>query len=185
MSRDKGILRLKIEGIIWLDDIVEKLIRKHQVHQGEVREVLCNNPHFRFVEKGHYPEENVYAAMGQTDSGRYLIIFFVYKKDKRILILSARDMTKSERSNMNKHISSISRATSYKETGDFWDVHEVSEFWDKTKEASFEVNIGSDTTYYPVDKMLSDQLQAIALQRGVTPETLVNLWVREKLKEQC
>jgi uncharacterized DUF497 family protein len=42
-------------------------------------------------------QENVYAVMGQTDSGRRLIIFFVYKTDKRALILSARDMTKAER----------------------------------------------------------------------------------------
>jgi len=35
--------------------------------------------------------------MGQTKSGRYLIIFFIYKKDGRAIILSARDMTPDER----------------------------------------------------------------------------------------
>jgi uncharacterized DUF497 family protein len=89
---------LKIKGIIWLDEILEKLIRKHNVQQREVREVLTNKPRFRFVEKGHRSGENVYAAMGQTQGGRYLIVFFVYKTDKRALILSARDMTKAERS---------------------------------------------------------------------------------------
>jgi len=58
---------------------------------------LANQPYFRFVEKGHHSGENVYAAMGQTNSGRYLIVFFVYKKDRRALILSARDMTHAER----------------------------------------------------------------------------------------
>ena len=88
---------MKIKGLIWLDEIIEKLLRKHNVNQNEVREVFYNRPHFRFVEKGHRSGENVYAVMGQADSGRYLIIFFVYKKDKRALILSARDMTRSER----------------------------------------------------------------------------------------
>ncbi len=88
---------MKIKGLIWLDDIVEKLARKHNVHQSEVRDVLSNKPHFRFVEKGHRLNENVYAAMGQTENGRYLIIFFIYKGDKNALILSARDMTKTER----------------------------------------------------------------------------------------
>jgi uncharacterized DUF497 family protein len=88
---------LKIEGLIWLDEIIEKLIRKHNVYQHEIREVLDNQPHFRFVEKGYRPGENVYAAMGQTNSGRYLIVFFVYKRDRRALILSARDMTYAER----------------------------------------------------------------------------------------
>ena len=58
---------------------------------------MSNRSHFRFVEKGHRPGENVYAAMGKTNGGRYLIVFFVYKTDKHALILSARDMTKSER----------------------------------------------------------------------------------------
>jgi uncharacterized protein len=88
---------MKIKGIIWLDEILEKLIQKHNVEQHEVKEVLSGNARFRFVEKGHRSRENVYAAMGQTDDGRYLIIFFVYKADKRALILSARDMTKAER----------------------------------------------------------------------------------------
>lgn len=88
---------MKIKEIIWFDDIIEKLLCKHGVRQHEVREVLTNKPHFRFVEKGHCSGENVYAAMGQSHSGRYLIIFFVYKTDKRALILSAREMTKTER----------------------------------------------------------------------------------------
>ena len=88
---------MKIKGLIWLDDIIEKINSKHNVQQQEVREVLYNNPHFRFVEKGHRSGENVYTAMGQTTSGRYLIVFFVYKTDKRALILSARDRTKAER----------------------------------------------------------------------------------------
>ncbi len=86
-----------IEGLIWLDEIIEKLIWKHHVQQSEVGEILSNNPHFRFVEKGHHQGEDVYAALGQTLGGRYLIVFFVYKKDKHILILSARDMTPAER----------------------------------------------------------------------------------------
>lgn len=88
---------MKINGLIWIDEIVEKLLRKHNVVQGEVREVLGNNPHFRFVENGHRPGEHVYAAMGRTDAGRYLIVFLVRKQDKRALIISARDMTAAER----------------------------------------------------------------------------------------
>ncbi|MFH1146213.1 MAG: BrnT family toxin [Pseudomonadota bacterium] len=88
---------MRIAGLIWFEDIVEKLIRKHNVYQTEIREVLANRPYFRFVEKGHRSGEDVYAAMGQSDSGRYLLTFFVYRKDSRALILSARDMTPAER----------------------------------------------------------------------------------------
>ena len=40
-----GDAELKIDGLIWFDDIVEKLIRKHNVQQSEVREILYNKPH--------------------------------------------------------------------------------------------------------------------------------------------
>ncbi len=88
---------MKIKEIIWLEDIVEKIESKHNVRQYEVLEVLQNKPKFRFVEKGHHKGENVYAALGQTYEGRYLIVFFVYKINGRALIISAIDMTRSER----------------------------------------------------------------------------------------
>ena len=88
---------MKIEGIIWLDEITEKLMAKHHVSQDEVREVFAKKPHFRYIEKGYRQAEDVYAAMSQTDGGRYLIVLFVYKKDRHALILTARDMTRAER----------------------------------------------------------------------------------------
>ncbi|MGB2727599.1 MAG: BrnT family toxin [Halobacteriota archaeon] len=88
---------MKIIGFIWYNEIVRKIEQKHNVQQNEVREVFAKHPRFRFVEKGNIPEENVYAALGRTKSGRYLIIFFIYKKDKFALIISARDMTHGER----------------------------------------------------------------------------------------
>ena len=88
---------MKITGFVWLEEIVQKLIWKHSVETEEVSEIFLNNPRIRFVEKGHRKDENVYAAFGQTNAGRYLICFFVYKNDKRALILSARDMTERER----------------------------------------------------------------------------------------
>ena len=88
---------MKLSGIIWLEEVVEKIERKHQVTQDEVREILRGPSHFRFVERGHRRGENVYAAMGQTNSGRYVIVFFVRKTTQEALIVSARDMTGSER----------------------------------------------------------------------------------------
>ena len=84
---------------------------------------------------------------------------------------------------MRKHKSSLSEASSYRELGEFWDAHDLSDFWGKTKTASFEVNIETEVTYYAVDKTLSEKLQAIAQKRGVTADTLINLWVQEKLQK--
>ena len=88
---------MKIVGIIWLEEIVDKLLRKHAVQTFEVKEVFNNSPIFRLVEKGHQKGENLYAALGQTNAGRYLIVFFIYKQNRKALIISARNMDNAER----------------------------------------------------------------------------------------
>lgn len=93
---------MKLKGYIWLEDIVQKLLWKHSVTQAEVAEIFENSPRFFFVEKGLRKDENVYVAFGQTDEGRYLVVFFVFKKNQQALILSARDMTKVERKRYGK-----------------------------------------------------------------------------------
>ncbi|MDO8752951.1 MAG: BrnT family toxin [Anaerolineales bacterium] len=88
---------MKITGVIWLRNIVDKLAWKHSVSTDEVEEVFSHSAHYRYVEKGNVDGENLYAALGRTDSGRYLIVYFVYKATGEALIISARNMTKSER----------------------------------------------------------------------------------------
>jgi len=86
-----------IVDIIWLPQVIDKLDWKHNVVPEEVDEVLFDNPLYRKVQKGHIPGEDLYAALGQTKAGRYLVIFFIYKVTREALILSARDMNKRER----------------------------------------------------------------------------------------
>ena len=66
-----------IDDFIWLPDIIEKLAVKHRILQDEVEEVFFNEPQFRFVELGYRDGEDVYAALGGTDAGRYLIVYFI------------------------------------------------------------------------------------------------------------
>ena len=42
---------MRINGIIWLRDVIDKLAFKHRVEQEEVEEVFDNRPKFRFLEK--------------------------------------------------------------------------------------------------------------------------------------
>lgn len=88
---------MRIEGIIWLRNIIDKIAYKHRVETREVEEVIHNRPKFFFVEKGEREGEDIYLALGQTDSGRYLSIIFIYKQDNQALILSSRDMAQKER----------------------------------------------------------------------------------------
>lgn len=91
---------MKIVGFIWLEKVVEKIEAKHNVSPEEVEEVLVNKvnkPKMMKMKKGHFRGEDVYRALGQTEAGRYLAVFFIHKLSNEALILSARNMDKKER----------------------------------------------------------------------------------------
>ena len=81
--------------------------------------------------------------------------------------------------------SSLSQAESYKAIGEFWDTHDLTNYWDQTEPAEFDVDIQSETVYYAIDSTLSAKLARVAQQHGVATGTLLNLWVQEKLQEQA
>lgn len=88
---------MRLLHVIWQDQFVEKIASKHHVTTDEVEQVLFSTPHVRRIERGKVKGEYLYTAYGQTDSGRYLIVFFVLKTGHRALPISAREMTPSER----------------------------------------------------------------------------------------
>lgn len=88
---------MRIAGYIWREDVIDKLAWKHQVQPDEVVEVFMNRPRVERLERGHRPGEDLYVALGQTNAGRYLTVFFVHKQDDQALIVSAREMTAKER----------------------------------------------------------------------------------------
>ncbi len=63
----------------------------------EVEEVLYGTRQFYRTKKGDVKGEDVYLALGTTSAQRYLAVFFIYKKTKEALIISARDMAPKER----------------------------------------------------------------------------------------
>ena len=93
---------MKITGIIWLRDVIEKLLAKHNVTTDEVEAVFRHPPRYRFIETGDVESEDLYAALGQTAAGRYLIVYFVHKTTGDALVISARDMTRNERKSYAK-----------------------------------------------------------------------------------
>jgi len=93
---------MKVIGIIWLRNVVDKLAWKHRVTIDEVEEVFRRLPRYRFLEKGDVAGEDLYAALGQTEAGRYLVVYFIYKVTAEALVLSARDMTRKEKKSYAK-----------------------------------------------------------------------------------
>lgn len=80
--------------------------------------------------------------------------------------------------------STISRANTYREIAEFWDTHDLADYWEHTKPVEIEVTIESEVTYYALESTLAKQVERLARRRGISPETLLNLWVQEKLQRQ-
>jgi len=93
---------MKVNGFIWLRDVVDKISWKHHVTTDEAEEAINRSPRYRFIETGDVDGEDLYAALGRTEAGRYLIVFFIRKTTGEALVISARDMNKNERKSYGK-----------------------------------------------------------------------------------
>ena len=65
----------------------------------------------------------------------------------------------------------------------FWDSHSSADYEDLIEAVDICVDIQSSKAYCAVAKGLLAQLRAQARQQGVSTETLINLWLREKVVE--
>ncbi|MGQ9627083.1 MAG: CopG family antitoxin [Anaerolineae bacterium] len=129
--------------------------------------------------------EKLAVASGQTNAGRYLIVFFIHKAANTALILSVRDMDEKERRHMNEsddRVTSISQARTLEEIAEFWDTHSLADYWDQTREVEFELR-AKRRRRVTLDPDVYAQVAAQAHARGLLPETLVNLWLAERLQE--
>jgi CopG antitoxin of type II toxin-antitoxin system len=84
---------------------------------------------------------------------------------------------------MDENKSSVSKAESYREIGDFWDVHDVTDYWEQTEAVEFEVDLESDVRLVTLEPNLASKANKVAWEKGISLQTLLNLWVREKLDE--
>jgi hypothetical protein len=84
---------------------------------------------------------------------------------------------------MSEGKSTISEARSYREIAEFWDTHDLADYWEQTEPVEFKVDIQSEATYYALERRLSQELARVADEQGVSAETLLNIWVQEKLRE--
>jgi hypothetical protein len=86
----------RIEGFLWLDWVIDKIVSAHGVQPSEAEEVFFNVPNqIRKTSTGKY------LLYGQSNAGRYLFVVSVWI-GRQIKVISARDMTRSERSQFRR-----------------------------------------------------------------------------------
>ena len=67
---------------------------------------------------------------------------------------------------------------------EFWDTHSLADYEDLQEDAEFDVELKSEKNYFAVEKELSYNIDKLAHLKGILPETLVNLWLKEKVLEK-
>ena len=89
----------RIEGFEWDDGNARKSADKHGVSQPEAEQVFFNAPLLLSGDTRHSEKEQRFHALGKTDSGRSLHLTFTLRMNgTRIRVISARDMSRKERS---------------------------------------------------------------------------------------
>ena len=72
---------------------------------------------------------------------------------------------------------------SLEEAGEFWDTHSSADYEDYMKEVHFDVELKRRAHDVRVTDDVLREIRKIARQRGVATETLVNLWLQEKVAD--
>ncbi len=76
----------------------------------------------------------------------------------------------------------ISNAQTLKEIADFWDSNSLADYWEKTEEAEFEVR-AKRRRRITISPDVFEKIELQARIQGVLPETLVNVWLTERLQK--
>jgi predicted DNA binding CopG/RHH family protein len=82
---------------------------------------------------------------------------------------------KSRRESIPKEFATLEAAA------EFWDKHDLTDYWKDMKEVKVDVKVPSTPRYIPLEKEIAKFITKIARNQHVTPETLVNLWLKERL----
>jgi len=64
---------------------------------------------------------------------------------------------------------------------DFWDTHSSADYEEFTEPVEAKIRLSSRKVYCAIAKDLFNQVKRQARLQGVSSETLINLWVKEKV----
>lgn len=88
--------------------------------------------------------------------------------------IKSRVKSKKQRDPLPEHFGSI------EEAAEFWDTHDGADYEEYMKDVECSIDIKRRTYLVSLDGDLYRKVQAIAQEKGVPADTLVNLWIEEK-----
>lgn len=112
---------------------------------------MWSDARFYFAEKGNVVGEDLYRALGRTEEGRYLVVFFIYKRNRTALATSARGMTPKELKRHGKNRSNRdplpTQFKTIEEFTKFWETHDTEDYPEAWREIP--VTISMRARKYP------------------------------------
>jgi len=84
---------------------------------------------------------------------------------------------------MAKSKKDLPPSRSLDELVEFFDTHDMGEYWERMPEAHFDIDIKRRTQLVAIDEELIDRLSQVAKLKQASVETLINSWLREKILE--
>ena len=76
---------------------------------------------------------------------------------------------------------SVPRLKSIDELVEFFDKHDMGDYWERLPKAEFEVNIKTRKHLVVIDEKIVTRINQIAKSKRVTSAKLINRWLREKI----
>ena len=70
---------------------------------------------------------------------------------------------------------------SIEEAAEYWDEHSTADDWDETQEVEFEIALNPRRRVVLASD-LAQELRLAAMQQGVSLQTLVNMWLQERVQ---
>jgi CopG antitoxin of type II toxin-antitoxin system len=76
---------------------------------------------------------------------------------------------------------SVPRLKSIDELVEFFDKHDMGDYWDRLPKAEFAVKIKTRKHLVAIDEKIIPSINQIAKSKRVTSAKLINTWLREKI----
>ncbi|MEW6096268.1 MAG: CopG family antitoxin [bacterium] len=83
-------------------------------------------------------------------------------------------------------MSKIPKFQTIKEEAEFWDTHSLVDYLDDTEPVEIKVDLVKDKKKIsiPLESDIKQQIEKIAVRKGISVSTLVALWLKEKLVQE-
>ena len=76
----------------------------------------------------------------------------------------------------------LTRSKSIKQLVDFFETHDMGDYWEQMPEAHFDVNIKKRKHLVALEEDIIGKLTEIAKAKKVSSESLINTWLKDKIR---